>query len=446
MESLFGGLIALAAFGAVPVALTAGLFFFLRRLENRGSCAEAWRVAASRLGLERLRWRLAFRGRRVLFRGDVEGHTVHVQDLGSDTGERPPGQIGAVRVLVETHGRLPQDLELRRRSPHLGPVAQPCEGDLRTGDPDFDERVCLGGAEAHALALMDHGARRAALALVGEYGGAVADGWLYCDVRDAMPEASALVARVRWLVDLASRLVAPADMPTRLSANARQDPVPGVRLRNLKVLVERWAAHPQAEIACRAALGDADTEIRLQAAAALGADGVSVLSSLALGTSVVDAVAAKAASLALTRMTPDDARVLFEKLAVQGRHGVLVPAIETVAGRGVLAATDALVRLLSTDTAAVRLAAVRALAAVGTVTAIGSLHAVVAAHTLDFDLRRAASAAIAAIQSRVEGGEPGQLSLAAEGEAGRVSLSGQGTPEGQVSLAGRGDEADGVAR
>jgi HEAT repeat protein len=78
----------------------------------------------------------------------------------------------------------------------------------------------------------------------------------------------------------------------------------------------------------------------------------------------------------------------------------------------------------------------RALGRAGTAPAVPALHA--AAERLpDRELQRAARDAVAEIQSRLQGAEPGQLSLAGA-DAGQVSLSDEDHARGQVSLAEEG--------
>src|SRR6185436_5959692 len=67
------------------------------------------------------------------------------------------------------------------------------------------------------------------------------------------------------------------DVAQRLAENVRQDPVPGVRLRNLLVLVREFLAEPGTREILRAACADPSPQVRLRAAMALGAEGREVL-------------------------------------------------------------------------------------------------------------------------------------------------------------------------
>jgi hypothetical protein len=435
METLFGTLIGLLAVAALPGSAVALLLLWLKLLAEKRSGAEEWQAAAARLGLEKVRWRPGFHGKRVWYRGEIDGFIVQIQDSDADTADsRPwlPSRIGALRILVEAHGRWPHDVELHRRTTDAN------EDGWATGDPEFDGRIVASGSETHTVALLDQRTRKTALALVGDDGGALAGGRLHCDVRPAAVDMPTMVARGRRVVDLAEHLAVAEDVPTRLRKNSREDPLASVRLRNLTLLLDHLAAHPQTELACRAALGDPDPAVRLRAAAALGADGHEALTALALGHDAPEPLAAEAASLALRQLPVAAARGLYDRLVAQARTPLLVAAMAALAERHLAEAVPAIVPLLRAPTHDVRVSAARTLGVVGTTTAIGALHAAAASHPLDFELHRVVNAAVSAIQSRVAGAGPGQLSLAVS-NAGQVSLSGPGVAQGQVSLASPGD-------
>jgi hypothetical protein len=432
MESL---LIALILFGALPAGLVAVLFGLLRRAEQGPSGPEAWKLAAARLGLKKVRRRAWFHGPGVWYSGEVDGFIVQVQDCGGDRADATPWAAPSTRVmriLVEAPGGWPHNVQLHRRTTDK-------DGDgWLTGDAEFDTRIRVDGSEAHALALLDQRTRKAALALVGEYGGALDSGLLYCDVRPADANMVTLVACVRRIVDLAAHLAAAADPPTCLHRNSHEDPLARVRLRNLTTLVEHFAAHPMTQLACRAALEDPDHEIRLKAATALGADGHEALTALALGRDAPEPLAAEAASQAVKGLPATAALELFGTLVTHWRVPVLIAALGALAERHLAEATPTVLPLLHPSTHDVRIAAVVTLGVIATTEAIEVLHTAAASHPFDLELHRVVNAAVSAIQSRVAGAGPGQLSLAVS-DAGQVSLSGPGVAQGQVSLASPGD-------
>ena len=429
MESLLIGLI---LFGALPVGLATFLLALLRRAEQGPSSGpEAWKVAAARLGLEKVRWRAGYHGPRVRYRGEIDGFIVQVQDSGGDPADTKPWAghgTTAMRILVEAPGGWPHNVQLHRRTTDKNDDGWP------TGDPEFDARIRVNGSETHALALLDQRTRRAALALVGEYGGALDSGTLYCDVGPADADMVTLVARFRRIVDLAAHLAAAEDPPTRLRGNSHEDPLASVRLRNLTVLVEHLAAHPMTELACRAALDDRDHEVRLRAATALGPGGHTALMALALGDATPETVAAEAAAQALRRLPEAAAREFFDRLIAQSPAPVLVAAMGALAERRLADAAPAAIPLLHAPTHQVRIAAVGTLGVIATTAAIEALHTAAASHPFDLELHRVVNAAIATIQSRAQGAAPGQLSLAVSG-TGQVSLAGSNVAEGQLTIA-----------
>jgi HEAT repeat protein len=92
---------------------------------------------------------------------------------------------------------------------------------------------------------------------------------------------------------------------------------------------------------------------------------------------------------------------------------------------------DLLLEALRSDELAVSVAAARALGRAGTVAAVPALREATSSGVRG-EMRSAARQAIAEIQARLTGAEPGQLSLAGA-EAGALSLAG-GEP-GRLSLA-----------
>jgi len=143
-------------------------------------------------------------------------------------------------------------------------------------------------------------------------------------------------------------------------------------------------------------------------------------------------------------------QVALEAISALGRSGsrkALVPlarhtkspsvAIRVAAIRALSAtrqteAQVALVSSLGSTLSEAREAAAEGLGNLGTVNAVAPLRAAVDAHPLDLGLRRAVSRAIASIQARATGAEPGQLSLAVDAGTGALSLT--DSESGQLSL------------
>jgi hypothetical protein len=175
----------------------------------------------------------------------------------------------------------------------------------------------------------------------------------------------------------------------------------------------------------REAAKDADAEVRLEAATALGVEGVAVLHALMADVSVEDDLAARAAASLGPRMDAGVARAtLQQEMAASGPRQRLATARACTAALGHHGdpQDEPLLLALATEQRdeALRLAAVRALGQLGSANAVPSLADL--ADSGSPDLRRAAREAIATIQSRLRGATPGQLSLDPS-NAGQIALA-----------------------
>ena len=262
------------------------------------------------------------------------------------------------------------------------------------------------------------------------------------------------------LLQITRRFMEEVNVAQRLAENARQDPVPGVRLRNLLILVREFPGEPGTLEILRAACTDPSPQVRLRAAMALGAEGREVL--LEVAESLKDDESSALAIAHLGRELP------FERiralLAVSLRKPLLQTAracLESIGNSGDPAAVDALDEVLAAEselaTAAalalgatgspaaeppllralqrarpdLQVAAATALGRVGSAAAVLPLKDAAEGSPRDQDLHRATRQAIAEIQSRLQSASPGQLSLAGT-ETGQLSLA---TEAGQLSLA-----------
>jgi hypothetical protein len=243
--------------------------------------------------------------------------------------------------------------------------------------------------------------------------------------------------------------------------------VPAVRIRALDVAAREYPADPATRAALWAGVADRNPEVRLGAALALGPEGRDVLISLIEGHAIDDAQRVAAirglgdhlpdallASLlrrsvgAQFRDTPGQpgtARACVAALgyprgmdAVSTLQALLLAnvylapdAARALARLGGPEAEAALIGALECGIFESRLAAAEALGEAGTTAAVPALRA---AERTGVEMRRAARAAVAAIQSRataapgavsLTGGEAGQVSIA-DDAAGRISLPGSG--------------------
>jgi HEAT repeats len=353
------------------------------------------------------------------------------------TGEVPPGEGG---------------VSLRREgtSTELGKVLGRRE--IEVPDPLFDQVFFVGGLPALVYAFLDAETRGILLRLNQEGVLTISGPEIGLDLAEG--DEGLLPGELPLLLKVAERLSDRHQTPERLATNARQDPLPGVRLKNLLCLVRELGEHPLVDETLRAACADLDPEVRLRAAAVLGRDGAEILLEMTEDMGVSDAWAA-AAVTALGLNLPFDraaatldralhghryetARACIEALRHHGKAAVepLVKPLMVDAGMVAAAAARALgaleasstegllVRALWRSAPGLRLAAAEALGRAGSVAAVPPLKQI-AENNEEPEFRQAARQAIARIQARLPGASPGQLSLAAA-EAGQLSLAGSG--------------------
>jgi HEAT repeat protein len=158
----------------------------------------------------------------------------------------------------------------------------------------------------------------------------------------------------------------------------------------------------------------------------LGSDGAGVVE----GVGTDDSCAARAIASLGERMPADRVEAALRRaLGGAGRPQTAQACLEALALLGRAEAEGLILLALRSEDDAVARAAARAIGKVGTVAAVAALRE---AAEGGGEMRRAARQAIAEIQGRLTGAEPGQLSLAG-GEAGALSLA-DGEP-GRLSLA-----------
>ena len=369
----------------------------LRRVGLRESTRQAYRRLAKELELEAVSLEVGLFGTPRLT-GVVRGFALTLAE--ERVGVRP-----VLRIAASHPGAIAPSLEVRAETVRSRIDAALGERDVATGDAAFDAAVFVRG-EAELVASVFTAAARAEVGRLVRTGLHVANGRVEREEPGRGGRFPRLLEATREVLAVAALVVTPTNPVGRLLANARKDPLPAVRRRNLGLLVERHGGSHEADTALRRALHDPDPGLSLWAALRLGEDGRATLRGLVADSRTPGAVAVGAAA-ALARGGDDAAR-------------------------------DRLVAALADGDGEVRLAAAEALGEVGTTAAVTPLRAATAGHPLDLALRRAAATAIDAIQARVTGAAPGQLSLAG-GEAGALSLAGE-AGRGAVAVAGEGEE------
>ncbi len=213
----------------------------------------------------------------------------------------------------------------------------------------------------------------------------------------------------------------------RLALHVRTDPEPGFRRACLEALVDRFDEAPETLEVLRAALVDGDPVVRVYAARVLRSDAsLEVLRAVvAEPESPEDALAE-----ALFGLADRSEAVPISRLAELPQLGQRVRAAiaRGAAVRGGPAAEVLLLDLLDADDDVVDVAAAEALGRCGSLSAVEPLLAHTRGVFRDRAVKRAATAAVAAIQGRA-GGESGGLSLSAGADAGGLAVVGEEASE-----------------
>ena len=424
-------------FGLVVAAIAASVAYLVTS-ERRRAHLRIWRVAAERAGLVGVE-----EAEGGIFEGEfVAGRSadLHVRLESYRHGKYEHG----TKIVVTGLGHGAGGLSLRREG--LSTAFEKRfigEREIEIGDPSFDEEYYVQGQAPLALALLDPGTRRrlasllrGRVAVAGREPVAVdpslSDGILEVRVkesgfsgnRERVPEILAGVLEVARL------LVAPRDLAARIASNLRAETEAGARRRGVLMLAREFPQHPATREALLAAREDPSEEVRLRAAVALGEEGRDALLGLVARPGTDDSCAARAVAALGDRMPAEQAEGALRRALGGGRNPRTAEAcLDALALLGRSGAEGLILDALRSEDTPVAVAAARALGRVGTVAAVAALRE---AAERGGDLRRAGRQAIAEIQARLTGAEPGQLSLAG-GEAGALSLA-DGEP-GRLSLA-----------
>jgi len=426
----------------------------------------AWFGLASRLNLVDVAPARALKPGCVL-RGTRDGLEVRILDKAGDT------QF----TTLEIDGRraIPATIELRPAFLRPSPAMRAQQPDGRTGDPVFDDIVSVRGPWPTLLALLDPHARSLIRAFT-QRGGSVVDGVVSVVARRILSptdetDAALTVSYLSAAFEVVTVLRQPlGDGVGRLCERFRQEPVPLVRRRLIEPLANLLEDDYRPRQVLREALQDHDREIRLHAAIALGDEGRDTLLNIASHPEGDNRQAQQAIEALGPRLPLPQVVAMLDASLAAGHNNVARATIQVlgrirgavaierladllIADDGDLAATAAralaatedttaeppLMKALSHGPPAVRAEAAEALGFVGTSAAVPALRALIEVAGSDRRLARAARQAIAAIQARIPGASPGQVSLA-EGEAGHVSLTSDDRA-GQVSLPATEDDA-----
>jgi HEAT repeat protein len=372
---------------------------------------DAWREEASQLGLH-FTMGGVFRTRRI--EGKIQGYPVLVEIFAKDG-------TTCTRMTLDSRGRIPSGIELRAEGSWVTKVFT--GEDILTGDEAFDAAVNVSGPEPIAVAFLGQEARTSVSELLAA-GGSVRQGCIHLESKGAMSGEG----DIRWAAELLLGLVSVLPGGTMLEhvlANATGDGNPGVRLRNLKLLAEKFRSEEETKRAALAALADPEPAIRLFAATFVkGGQGLAVLKELLENAAVPDDVRVDAVRAAGASRDPALLELLYA--LVPKRDPALAAAVATALGQlGKAEAETSLLRLMSRESTEVKRAAAAALGLLGTVRAVEPLLQLAAG-----PLGETARDAVRRIQARLGG----------DAQAGRLSVAAQDAAAGGLSIAAEGGE------
>jgi HEAT repeat protein len=419
--------------------------------------SHAWRDVASALGLEFSE----YTDNRTLA-GQLDGVPVRAEYSYVVHGEANT-RTYVEKMLFSAGGQIPVSLVARKDSTVFG-VSDP-----EIGDKSFDDRVELANVNAYVCAALTYSARTQLLALL-EAGGEVRQGKIVRETGgDATATRSELMETLRSFAKLARLLeVTDGTLHERLAANATSDPISGVRLQNLRCLVDPATHAPAALVTstARSLLADERTSLRLLAARQLGREGGPVLRAIAASEPTRAPLRVEALG-ALHEQSAPELHGLLSPLLASSTPEVVCAALSIVAARGldelsadVMLCTESehptvraaaattlaalspelaeatLLALLADASTDVQRACVEALGRVGSVAAVEPLLPLARAF-VPSPLRHAARDAVARIQSRLAPVGAGALTLVPDDDrAGAVTVAEASAHDaGAISLA-----------
>lgn len=383
---------------------------FLQRVMT---AIETWREEAAQLGLH-------FSGgvfaKRQLS-GRIQGYSIHVENFTSD-------RTTWTRLKLDCADRIPGGIQLTAERPWLGVTKALIGEDVQIGDGEFDAAVNVSGPEPIAVAFLGQEARTSIRELIAA-GGSVQQGCIRLDIKGDMSGRGEIRRAVEWLLELVSGLPH-GTVLQRHCANATGDRYPGVRLRNLRLLAEKFRATEEAKSAALAALADPEPAVRLFAATFVkGGQGLAVLKALLEDADISDDLRADAVRAAGASRDPSLLGAVYA--LVPRRDPALAEAVAAALGQfGGADAEHSLLRLMSRDAMEVKRAAATALGLLGTVSAVEPLLQL----AREGPLKEIARDAVRRIQARLGG----------EAEAGRLSIAAQDAAAGGLSIAADGGE------
>ena len=220
-------------------------------------------------------------------------------DIAKHTPRGNSGILGLTRIMVDATHHIPSHLELERGTQNRANTG-PSVGNvnLRTGDSKFDSAVYVRGDPAEIISLLDEQTRGLIMDFSCGWTGMVAAGLLEVLTPGICTDSARIIKKAQVTVDLARQLARPpSEAAKRLAHNAQNDPVPDVRLTNLKTLAARYPESKELKNTAIKALKEESPAIRLVAGRHAGSQGYRVLLELAGSTEIPEPIRMEAIHL-----------------------------------------------------------------------------------------------------------------------------------------------------
>jgi hypothetical protein len=250
-------------FMAVAIPLMTAVAVYGRRGND-----SAWRGVAAQLEFE-----MRGRGTRGVLEGDLA--TAHII---VDVVERTTDRKQSVWTRIRATTNIPAGLLVggegfwRKWNTKQGDDAVDMAGVA------FDEHVIVRGAVPQIFALLNGDTRSQFRELERRYRTFVSEGVVYVEHLGLMREAEEITRLIRRAATLAMALsLQGPSIADRLGANVATDSNALVRLRNLELLLDRYADSESARLACQHALGDRSHPVAVLAARQCGPEGIPTL-------------------------------------------------------------------------------------------------------------------------------------------------------------------------
>ena len=243
---------------AIPVVTAVAVY-------SRRDSTGAWQEVAKRTGLE-----LRGLGTKGKLEGSV-GNADIIVDIVEKVRERKSTSWTRIRATTD----IPPGLLVGGEGFWREWNAEQGEDVVDMAGVAFDEHVIVRGAVPQIFALLNNDTRSQFRELEKRYRAFVVDGSVHVEQSGVARDSEALSRLIRRVATMAMALsLHGPSIADRLGANVATDSNALVRLRNLELLLDRYADSESARLACQHALTDRSHAVAVLAAQHCGAEGI----------------------------------------------------------------------------------------------------------------------------------------------------------------------------